>query len=104
MVLATITEPSADALQRIMYNKGMRGNGRVTIPTNRKFAVTLIELAGAVDQPGDYAVLKAAIVAIAGIQDIHLLVDGQAPSSIPANTELSVVVDGNLRIEDLPPE
>jgi len=102
--MQTITEPTADAKQRLVYNRKMRRGSTQTIDPEQKFAVCLLKLAPAVNQPGDYAALGAAIKAIAGIQDVTLLVDGQAPASIPEDTELRVVTEAQMRIDDLPAE
>jgi hypothetical protein len=105
MAIITIEEPTPDQQQQIIYNKRMRGTNIVAVDPDQKFAVTLIKLAAGVNQPGDYPALKTAIEAIAGIQEISLLIDGQTPSTIPAETELRVLVEGQIRIDDLgPPE
>jgi hypothetical protein len=62
----------------------------------------LLALNPAVNQPGDYAALKAAIEAVTGVVEIELLIDGQAPSSIPTGKELRMVCDAHLRIDDAP--
>ncbi len=104
MPLVTITEPSADEQQVGMYNRRMRKGSRQGIDTGQKFAVCLIELAGGVNQPGDYAALKASVEAIAGIERISLLIDGQAPATIPVDMELRLCVEGHLRIDNVPVE
>jgi len=100
----TLTEPTADEKQKLVYNRKMRRGSTQAIDPSQKFAVCLLKLAPAVNQPGDYAALKGAIVAVPGIQDIDLLVDGVTPASIPENTQLRVVVEAQIRIDDLPPE
>jgi hypothetical protein len=99
MAVQTITEPSADAQQVRLYNTTMRRSNQEGIATGQKFAVCLVKLAAAVNQPDDYAALKTAIEAVTGVQEISLLIDGQCPASIPVGGELRAVVDGHLRIE-----
>ena len=100
--LQTITEPSATDQQLDLYNTRMRRSNVETLTVGRKYAVVLIKLAAGVNQPGDYAALGAAIKAITGIQDVTLLIDGQAPASIPAGKQLDMVVDAHLRIDEVP--
>ncbi|HUW34504.1 MAG TPA: hypothetical protein VM223_23095 [Planctomycetota bacterium] len=102
MELRTITEPSADDQQAELYNTRMRRSNVETLVPGRKYAVVLIKLAAAVNQPGDYAVLKTNIEAVLGVQDIKLLIDGQAPASIPDGKELRMVVAAHLRIDNAP--
>lgn len=104
MALQTITEPSADEQQIGVYNRQMRKGNRQDIATDQKFAVCLIELAGGVDQPGDYAALKVSIKGVLGVQSISLLIDGQAPAAIPVGKKLQLYVEGHLRIDDVPVE
>ena len=102
MALRTITEPSADVQQVELYNHRMRRSNNKVLAVGQKFAVCLIRLADAVNQPGDYAALKVAIEAIPGIQEINLLIDGQCPASIPADKHLVGYVEAHLRIDHIP--
>jgi hypothetical protein len=102
MAINTITEPSADTQQVDMYNRRMRRSNVKVLETDRKYAVCLIALHSAVNQPGDYGALKAAIEGVTGIQEAELLVDGQAPSSIPEGKQLRMVVEAHLRLDDAP--
>ena len=103
-MVQTITEPTADEKQQLIYNRKMRAGATVTVDPSQKFAVVLIKLAPAVNQPGDYPALAAAINAIPGIQEIELLIDGVTPAAIPANTQLRIVSEAQIRIDDLPVE
>jgi len=103
MAVVSITEPTADTQQVNMYNRAMRRSNVKVLSLDQKYAVCLISLAPAVNQPGDYAALRAAIEAITGIQEIELLIDGQTPSSIPVDKELRMVCEAHLRIDDAPP-
>ena len=103
MAVNTITEPSADEKQKLVYNRKMRRSNTVEIDPSQKLTVCLLKLAPAVTQ-SDYPTLKTAIEAVAGIQSISLLVDGQAPASIPADTDLRIVVDAQMRIDNTPEE
>ncbi len=67
----------------------------------KKLACVLLQLADAVT-PANYAAIGAAIDAIAGIDGVSLVVDGQTPAMIPANTQLRLCVDVQLRIDDIP--
>jgi len=102
MALHTITEPSAEEQQVRIYNTRMRRSNVKVLEPDRKYAVCLISLAPAVNQPGDYAALKAAVEDVMGIQAVELLIDGQCPASIPEGKELRMVVDAHLRIDDVP--
>ena len=104
MPLQTITEPTGDAQQARMYNTQMRRGNQQVIATGQKFAVCLVEFNAGVTQPTDYAALKASVEEIVGIESISLLVDGQAPASLPADTELRLYVEGHLRIDNVPVE
>ena len=99
MAIVTITEPSADEVQKLLYRTRMRRANHVTLATEQKFACVVLSLAPAVTQV-DYPALKAAIEAIAGIQEVQLLLDGQMPASIPADTELRFQMQGDVTIED----
>ena len=97
----TIAEPSADQQQKDMYNSRRMVRGRRgPIDLDQKWAVCLLKLHPAVKQPGDYAALRTAIEAVAGIAEISLLVDGQAPSSIAADHRVQVATEVQMRIED----
>ena len=102
MAIQTITEPDADARQVGMYNRKMRRCNRHDVDTGEKFAVCLLKLNGAVNQPGDYATLKSAVEGITGITEILLLIDGQAPAAIPVGMKLTVNVEGHIRIDSDP--
>ncbi len=102
MALQTISEPSTDDQQVDLYNTRMRRANMKALTPGRKYAVVLLKLAAGVNQPGDYAALGAAIAAITGISGVTLLIDGQAPASIPAGKQLDLVVDAHLRIDDAP--
>jgi hypothetical protein len=101
---ATITIPSAAQQLKAALNSTL-GNrhGSVDVGSDQKFAVVFIPLVPAVTQ-ADYPALKAAIEAIAGIQPISLLIDGQMPT-IPAELTASIKVNAQMRLADItPPE
>ena len=100
--VVTITEPSADQQQKAMFNRSMRATAVVDLDTGAKYALVAIKLAPGVDQPGDYAAMKTAIEAVSGVQEINLLVDGQAPASIPADHTLKLYATLHLRINANP--
>lgn len=102
MTVQAIQEPSADARQRLVYNRYMRKGNLATIATEQKFAVVLLKLGPAITR-ADYPRLRTELLAIDGIDAIELLIDGQAPASIPENTRLVAAVEAQLRIEDTPP-
>ncbi len=101
MPLQTITEPDADAQQIGVYNRRMRRGNQQVVATGQKFAICLLELNAGVTQPNDYVALKASVEEIVGIESISLLVDGQAPASIPVDMELRLCVEGHLRIDNV---
>ena len=102
MAIATITEPSADQQQINRYNTRMKRSNVKVLDLDRKYAVCLISLAAGVTQPDDYSTLKTAIEAVTGIVEIDLLIDGQAPSSIPAGKQLRMICEAHLRIDNAP--
>lgn len=97
----TITIPDADDQLKIALNS-TRGkkSGSINVTSGQKFAIVYMPLAGAVTQ-SDYPTLKAAIEAIAGIQSISLLIDGQIPT-IPADMTARVTVNAQMRFNDIP--
>jgi hypothetical protein len=97
----TITIPSAADQLAVALNStlGNRG-GSVDVGSDQKFAVVFVPLAPAVTQ-GDYPALKAAIEAIAGIQPISLLIDGQMPT-IPADMTATIKVNAQMRLRKTP--
>lgn len=103
MSVKALTVPSADEQQKLVYNRKVRVSNQVELPLDKKLAVVVLQLAPAVER-SDYPELKTAIEAIAGIQDVELLVDGKTPASIPENTILWLATDVQLRIDDNPVE
>lgn len=101
MTVQTLTVPSADEQQKLVYNRKVRKGNSVELPLDKKLACVILQLSPAVTQD-DYPALATAIKAIAGIQEVDLLVDGQTPASIPTGTKLVLVADVQLRIDDLP--
>lgn len=103
MAVKTLTVPSADEQQKLVYNRKVRQGNSVELPLDKKLACVVLRLSPVVTQ-ADYPTLAAAITDIAGIQDVDLLVDGQTPASIPDGTKLVLVADVQLRIDDLSEE
>lgn len=97
----TITEPTADQQLIELYNRGMVRAKSVVLATNQLYAVCLIQLNNAV-QPSDYPAIGAAINAVTGVQGIQLLMDHKTRATIPADHELRLIVEANLRIDPLP--
>lgn len=95
MALVTMTEPSADEQQVRIYNTMMSRSNRLTLTAGKKYAAARLRLAPAVNQPDDYPALKTAIEAVAGIQTAQLLIDGQCPSTVPADRELRMICEVN---------
>ena len=102
MVVKTLTVPSADEQQKLVYNRKVRAGNSVELSTDQDFVVVLLCLAPGITE-ADYPVLGAAITAISGIQGVDLLVDGNhsAPADIPENTRLMLCADVQLRIDDV---
>lgn len=101
MAVVTIPIATADQAQQIAMNQYARRHNAVVLPLGQKLAAVLLQLNPAVT-PANYAALGAAINAIAGIDGISLLIDGQTPASIPAGTQLVLHVDAQLRIDPTP--
>lgn len=99
----TIPIPTADQAQKIAVNKTAKRHSSVVVPVDQKLAVVLLHLNPAVT-PADYPALGTAINAVTGITGVNLLIDGQTPATIPADHELRVIFDAQLRIEPLPEE
>jgi len=102
--VVTITEPSVSEVQRFVYNRKMRVGAIAVVEPSQKFAIVLIKLHATVDQPDDYPALAVQIKAIAGVTGLTLLIDGVTPVTIPEDTQLRLVVEGQIRIDDLPEE
>ena len=104
MSVITITEPTGDTLTKLIFSKRLRASTSKDLENDTKYAVVLLKLAGAV-VPGDYPALKTNIEAIAGIQEVSLLIDHQTRVSVPEyHTQvMSMRADVNLR-DDTPPE
>lgn len=99
MPVETISEPTADEQQVIVYRTKMRKRNNTTLDTGRKYALCLIALAPTVTQPDDYASIKSSLLAaVPEIEDIELMIDGVAPPSIPAGTVLRLDCIADLRI------
>lgn len=101
MTIQTLTVPSADEQQKLVYNRKVKASNSIELLLNKKLACVILQLNGVV-VPDDYPALAAAIKAIPGIQDVNLLIDGPTPSSIPENTKLMLCIDTQLRIDNLP--
>ena len=97
-----ISEPSDDEKQKLIYRNKVKTSNKIDLDVDTKYIVLGLQLAVAVT-PEDFPVLKDAILAIQGIQEIKLLLSGQTPASIPADTKLELLVSGNLTINDDPP-
>ncbi len=103
MSVKTLTVPSADEQQRLVYNRKVRVGNTEVLQASQKFAVVLLRFEQSVE-PGHYPAMGSSISEIQGIQGVTLLVDGAAGASCPANTEFKLVTDVQLRIDDLPEE
>ncbi|MHC4605101.1 MAG: hypothetical protein ACYS6W_17435 [Planctomycetota bacterium] len=99
MAIKTLTEPTADEQQCLVYNRKMRVSNSAELPLGKKLACVVLQLNGVV-VPDDYPALATAIKAIPGIQDVFLLVDGQTPANIPDDTVLTLVAEVQLRIDN----
>lgn len=98
----TITEPTADQQLIDLYNRGMVKAKSLVLATDQLYAVCLIKLNNAV-KPTDYPAIGAAINAVTGVMGIDLLMDHKTRAAIPADHELRLIVEANLRIDPLPP-
>jgi len=102
MAVTTITEPTGDDLTKLVFAKRLRANSSMDLANDTKYALCILQLAGAVTQE-DYPTLKTQIIAITGIQDVDLLMDHQTKAAVPENHTqvLSVAADIKLR-DDTP--
>lgn len=100
MSVQTLTVPSADEQQKLVYNRKVRASNSTELALDQKIACVLLRLAPNVTSD-DYAAIGSAISAVTGVQSIELMVDGQAPSSIPENTVVTYVSEGQIRIDDV---
>jgi hypothetical protein len=101
MGIKTIRALTEDEQAVLVFNRRMRGANSVALNTGQKVAVCALKLAPAVQQ-SDYPALKAAVDAIAGIQEIELLVDFQAPNIVPSGREIRLNIDTQVRLEKQP--
>ncbi|HYW80307.1 MAG TPA: hypothetical protein VE890_12055, partial [Thermoguttaceae bacterium] len=93
--------PGADEQLVIACNRRAKAHESLTLPPGQKFACVLLPLSPGVT-PDSYPTLKASVEAIYGIQTgVALLIDGQTPASIPDGKQLRLVVDAQLRIENV---
>ena len=95
----TIPIPTADEAQAVAVNRGAKRHASTEVAVDQKIAIVMLDLHEAVTS-ADYATLGSAINGVTGITGVKLLIDGQTPATIPAGTELRVVVDAQLRIEE----
>ena len=103
MAIQTITEPTADQQQERIYNTRMKRSNVVVLTTDTKYAMVLLKLNSAVEQPDDYATLKTAVEAVTGIVGVSLLIDTHGtPAVIPEGKELRLVAEAHIRIDDAP--
>jgi len=96
----TIPVPTAEELQRLWQNKRARAANRKDIDADQKWAIVLLELHPAVEQPSDYAAIGAAIADVTGITGVDLLVDGRTVASVPAGEKLTAYVEVAIRQEE----
>jgi len=98
----TITLPNDKTTAKNTWNRTQQ-HGQVTIGPEQKMAIIALSLAPAITQ-GDYPTLKAAIEGIAGIQQVDLLVDGQAPAAatVPDNHDMTVHTNVMIRVDPTP--
>lgn len=94
----TLTEPTADQTVINTYNRGMVATDKLDLAVDQLYALCLIKLNNTV-VPGDYPALKAAIEAIAGVQEISLVIDHRTRATVPTDTKIVAVLEINLRLE-----
>lgn len=105
MPISTITDLTADELTKLAFAKRMRANAQATdLVDGTRYAVVLVELHPTVT-PGDYGTLRTNLEAVAGVQDVSLLIDHVTRAAVPANHTqvLKVRADVTLR-DDTPVE
>ena len=101
----TITEPTADEQLKLVFGSRVKAFAREDLKDDTKYAVCILELHPAVT-PGDYGTLKTNIEAVAGIQNIALLVDHKtrAEADMPENHTQVLHVEANVKLrDDTPP-
>lgn len=88
--MKNLIELTGDDLIRMKYRKGLRGNENIVLEPETQYAICLVRLHDSVT-PGDYPTLKTNIEAVAGVQEISLLVG----RTTPATASLPVASEGN---------
>lgn len=89
----TLNEPTADQLLVNLYNTRMKKRSEVDLIPGKKYGICRVRLAASVNQPADYPVLKASLEALAGIQQVVLLIDGQCPVNVAAGRQLDLICE-----------
>jgi hypothetical protein len=97
----TITIPDADTQLTLAINKRARKSGSQVLEADQKFACVILKFAPAVTQE-DYPVLKTALEAVAGIQEVALLVDGKIPASLPVDTQARLHLAAQIQLKEIP--
>ena len=99
----TFALPSAAQQEQRAFDRGlMSAFEKVTLKPDTAYGVLVIELDDTVDRPGDYAALKEAILAIAGLNDLELVIDGKTPASVPEGRELRAEVGLTVKRPEVP--
>ncbi len=99
MPIANITEPTSADLARLAFSKGKRAAVSVDLEDDTQYAVCLVTLADAVT-PGDYAALRAAIVAVAGIADVELLIHHRTVAEPPDECRQTARIRADVTLKD----
>lgn len=103
MSVSTINALTEDERVKLEFAKRVRAANLADLENDTKYAVVLLKLGESV-VPGDYAALRAAIVGIAGIQDVDLLIDHQTRSTIPVNHTQVIRITADVGLRDDTPE
>ena len=84
------------------FSKSKKASNSIDLENDTKYALVVLKLAAGVKQPGDYAQLKTAIVAITGITDVELVIDTHtiAAASVPANRTQVAEIRFNIKLRN----
>ena len=103
MAVRTIDEPTAAQAQRIAVNKVMRASNSYIVPVDQKIVVVVMGVTPGTT-PSDYAAMSSTITSNPNIQAVELLLSGKTPETVDEGEQLRLVVDAQVREEDIPEE
>ncbi|MCP4549643.1 MAG: hypothetical protein GY835_24575 [bacterium] len=82
-------------------DKRGRARGSVVMLEGEKFACVLLHLGPTVTQ-ANYPAMRTALEAVTGVDEVDLLVDGQVPTGLPADTQVRMAIEAGMTVENVP--